>query len=171
VPHRDADFLLTAHLALLDALAPAAAPPLSSAHFDHLTATVNNRVSAWYRSHGRIVAVLLPLLPHIKGLLAAGTGTRLRLVLEIFDAVAAVDATLPASQWQDMFEWVMRQTDDRRTLEAFALWGRHIRLNPQLREHLCVKTRSRIDRLLDAFTAALRPNQQLRLEFDALVNG
>jgi hypothetical protein len=166
------EFLLWAHLAMLDwmAIAHEEITALCDEYFVYMTGDVVRRVTAWYNANLRIVRYLLPLLPKIKGLFFMAIGSRLQAMLEIFAAVELFDRTLPISNWQEMFEWVMQQADDRRVFESFAIWGRYIVHNRGLFPVLRERVRDAIRKLFAAFVGMLKPNPQLRFEFEGFIN-
>jgi hypothetical protein len=167
----DPDFVLWGHISLLDSLRleDDYLEPLCDEFFNHMVSTVNSRVSNWYRHNLGIVHYLLPLLPRIKLLFLMRTGSRLKEILDIFKAVDIFDGTLPQSQWQEIFEWVMEQIDNRYLFGSFAIWGRYIKVNESLRMMLKPRMCERLDRLVRGFCDILRPNHQLRAEFEGFV--
>jgi hypothetical protein len=169
---QDPDFVFLAQIALLnwEETPDPRIIPSGDEYFGHMIGEVNERVTLWCRRNPDVLRDLLPLLPRIKGLFCVRPGLRLQEMRGIIRAVEILDQALPQSQWQEMFEWVIEETDDRRMFESFVLWGRYFAADGRIRELLKARVTDEIDRMLAGFAKLLSPREELNILFVACIH-
>jgi hypothetical protein len=135
---------------------------------DYMQAIVQPRVMIWAGVHANVAVSLTSLVSKMRLAFQLPYGSRLSTFLEIAEIVHGFDMDLKKSEavaWQNLYEFLMCQLDQRKTIESFVVWNASVFRSETIHDFPGGIQQGMLEAIMSAFVTMIVDGKELQDAF------